>query len=698
VENSSSDGSRDGGTDMTSNGEMPVRWVVLFTGSTATADYEPTGSAGESATLIDEVARVCVAFHPHNDIRLFPRDRAAVLFWRAQATGDFIVTRVTTAPNPEGTRTALEYVSIVLTPGDLARLHNDPFRVVALGLSDRIRETFLAGGRQALSAAVPATAPAAPAGAAVPLPATDSIATPENARAIEDFCARRAAEGATDAPPTFANWWASRGWIPPGYFDIVLRAAAPQALTLRDGTDAATALASNVKAALPNLSKPDPVASGLIVSVLANADAVTSAIATAAERVNTEGPEEFRERLSEASHKASQVGADLTALGRRLSDAGSIAEGTRLQELAVRYAGLMEEIHKIRHPNPFGNRTNPAPPTGKNATRVMTPTVMGLTTAGLTRTPPPDTNSGRNGLTAPAPVATSSDSAVPARKSGDGSLGKPAIAAGVLVAIAAVFGIWKLTDQHPAGGGGGATGVAVTTPAAVASPTLAPVHSRPAASIKPTTTAGGGVASPPGRLSPQLLVKQYLPAATPLACADARAAGLTAVAAHPGATPSDTDLDRIVMRSLVSAYKESLSPADFQRALGNAQSWHYAQFEHLFPTALPVVRKAAAAGVAEARADAAERARALTAAVPARTPAPEQAPPAEHRTEALRQVRHRVEQAADVSAAPKPRHNRDSSASEPKHAHSASAAPRATTPAASSGGGSSAGSAADSGL
>jgi hypothetical protein len=53
--------------------EMPIRWVVLFTGTTLTADYEPTGSAGESPELVREVSNLCVAFHPHRKSASFHR-------------------------------------------------------------------------------------------------------------------------------------------------------------------------------------------------------------------------------------------------------------------------------------------------------------------------------------------------------------------------------------------------------------------------------------------------------------------------------------------------------------------------------------------------------------------------------------------------------------------------------------------------
>ena len=218
-----------------------VRWVVLFTGRTATDDYQPSATVGEKPALVKEVTDVCVAFHPHSDIRLFPTSGEAILFYRAKSTGEWIVTRVATAPNPDGVRTALEYCSVVLTQEDFKRLlGGNPFAAAEKGgLLDRVREHFLSGAKTPVTAA--ALTPVALrggklSGEAPPLPfGAEGTSTPENAKIIQDyFAARNPSNG---NPPTFATWWSSGGSVPSGCFDIVLRAPVARAVSLRDAAE-----------------------------------------------------------------------------------------------------------------------------------------------------------------------------------------------------------------------------------------------------------------------------------------------------------------------------------------------------------------------------------------------------------------------------------------------------------------------------
>jgi hypothetical protein len=219
------------------------------------------------------------------------------------------VTRVSTAPNPDGVRTSLEYVSLLFDAGAFARLGNNPFLVRTLKLPDLVREAFLNHRRDPILVSIPPAAATVPLTVSAPLPENNALSTPENIQALEAFVAA----DATPLPPTFATWWVSRGHVPENTFQIVLRASIPQAMTLHEATDLAAELASGTKSAIPNVSGGDAVATGLISSLLANSDAIIAEISAAADRVKSESPDQFREHLSDASRKATQMSSDLTA-------------------------------------------------------------------------------------------------------------------------------------------------------------------------------------------------------------------------------------------------------------------------------------------------------------------------------------------------------------------------------------------------
>jgi hypothetical protein len=245
-------------------------------------------------------------------------------------------------------------VSLLFDAGAFARLGNNPFQVRILKLPDLVREAFLTHRRDPILVSIPPAPHTVPLTVSAPLPENNALSTPENIQALEAFVTA----DATPLPPTFATWWVSRGHVPENTFQIVLRASIPQAMTLHEATDLAAELASGTKSAIPNVSGGDAVATGLVSSLLANSDAIIAEISAAADRVNSESPDQFREHLSDASRKATQMSSDLTALGKRLDDP---AAATRLAELAAQYKGFVPEVLKIRHPNPFGGRKNTAP-------------------------------------------------------------------------------------------------------------------------------------------------------------------------------------------------------------------------------------------------------------------------------------------------------------------------------------------------
>ena len=558
--------------------ELPVRWVVLFTGTTVAADYEPTGSGGESSELVREVSSLCVQFHPHSEIRLFPRDREVYLYWRAHSTGDHVVTRVSTAPNPDGVRTSLEYVSLMFNADAFAQLGNNPFQVRSLKLPDLVRSEFLSEKRDPLTLIIPAaqeTAPAAATSASAPaLPENNALSTPENLLALEESVA--AAGSGSALPPTFATWWVSRGQVPENTFQIVLRAAVPQAMTLREATDLASEMASGIKSAIPTVSGGDAVVTGLISSLLANSDSIIAEISAAADRVNSESPDQFREHLADASRKSTQMSSDLTALGKRLDNP---VAATRLAELSALYAGFVPEVLKIRHPNPFGGRKNTAPAQFAGATT--------------------DGRNGVNGSGDSRSSGSTSDRTTPVAKNNGGLIGMGAVAAVAIVGLA----VWKLSPtQKPTPAPSGKP-VAVATPAARSAAT-------PAVAAKPT-------------LTPEALLQQYSREILPIASVKARSAATVNVTDNKRA-PDEADLRLIAAKAITDAYRDALPPTDFAKVFGSGEGLTYSQYRKTLPTLLPAVRKAANSAALVAFAEI-QRSRAAVArnTAPEETPTPE---------------------------------------------------------------------------
>ena len=523
--------------------ELSVRWVVLFTGTTATADYEPTGSAGETPELVREVSNLCVQFHPHSEIRLFPRDREVFLYWRARTTGDHVVTRVTTAPNPDGVRTSLEYVSLLFDADAFAQLGSNPFLVRSLKLADFVRDAFLSQKRDPLSLMIPAGAESATPAVAPAPPENNALSTPENIQALEEYVA----SGITETPPTFATWWVSRGYVPENTFQIVLRASTPQAMTLREATDLASDMATRVKSAIPNVSGGDAVATGLVSALMTNSDAIIAQISAAADRVNSESTDQFREHLADASRKATQMSSDLASLEKRLDNPAS---ATRLAELAAQYQGFVPEVLKIRHPNPFGGRKNTTPSTfaGSTATAAAA-----------------DTRNG-NGYSDKSRQNSSGGASAPKNNS-------VLIGAGAAVVAIAGLAFWKLAPSANKPAVPGNTGQG-----AIVAPAPKPPKQ---VAVKPSVP-----------VTPEALLNQYADEVTPIAAAKARAAATLHVTDNKK-EPDDADMKSISTDAIKAAYKETLPPADFAKAFADSEKWTYARYRKTLPTLLPAVRKAA---------------------------------------------------------------------------------------------------------
>jgi hypothetical protein len=347
------------GTTGTRDNRFPVRWVVLFTGTKATEDYQPYSSTGEDPALVREVTDMCLAFHPHADIRLFPHDRDVFLFWKAGATGEWVLTRVSLAPNPDGVRTALEYCSLVLPDDELAEVRYNPFRLRDLKIHDLAREQFLKRNLDPIAFELPARASAPSSNgtgsSAGPRISEDSLSTADNVRVLEEYSATH---GDSGNPITFATWWASTGKPPtPGYFDVVLRAAPPKVMTLREAADSASTLAAEAKASLPTPPASDTVAVEMARSLVTGTDAIVNSINAAASGLNTDSLEQFQGHLADASRLAVQVSGDLGAMTRRLGSGLTKIEEAHLTAIAEAYENLSRELLKVRHPNPFAART-----------------------------------------------------------------------------------------------------------------------------------------------------------------------------------------------------------------------------------------------------------------------------------------------------------------------------------------------------
>ena len=585
----SSNTARNGGSGKNGRGAgvgdttLPVRWVVLFTGSTATDDYQPFASAGEPDGLIREVAKMCVDFHPHSEIRLFPKDRETYLFWRAKTTSDWVITRVSTAPNPEGLRVALEYASIVLSDSDFALLRYNPFRTRPLNLHDRVRQQFLSGKYEPFDYALaPEVLPGGSATESGPADkpkiSADSLSTPENFQALQQFCSRPIEPPAP--PPTFATWWASGGPIPEGYFDIVLRAAAPRAASLREVVQGSTTLVAELKEAMPSVPASDNVAGELTRSILDNANQVASGVAGAADRINSDTPDQFRENLATASRQSGQIATDLATLTRRLGTGLAVAERERLLLLSEQYENLGQELPKVRHPNPFSNNLA--------ANRPATPV---------------------------ATVDRSSD------RPASGGMKPQFIAIPVIIAGIALAA-WKLAPTAKPAADTTAPPVAIASPAPVASVA-------PAASASPAPVASAAPAADPTLALLQKAQPDILESARQKAHDTARTAAAKGVDLSQGA------IDKITVNAIKGAYKGTLDAPTYASAFVGAggKAWTYSQFAQKLPALAPAVHEGATVGATEGAADSkvkiaeAEAASARLAAEAARKkPTPEPAP------------------------------------------------------------------------
>jgi hypothetical protein len=331
-----------------------LRWVAFVTGYTPNDDYAPIESEGVGPDLLAEVKDVCVAFHPHNEVRLFPTRHPVYLFWCARTTGEYVVTRVSLATNTTGVRKTLDYFSVLLPPVDFARIGNDPFRTRELALHDHVRERLSAGERSrvdirgvsAVAETVPDASRTAPPGLPRFLSGGEHAPTMETLRELEQYCLQASRAGGI--PLTFATWWESGKRVPDGYFEIVMRVRPPHhnSLSLKGAEEGAVALAADILAVLPRNGRDmenerfhralGGFVSGLIAA-LRSAEHLTS--------------EEFRRAMADSAERIHTIGGKILSVGQ----ATAVEDAARLEGLSRRCDQFAADLPRLQHPKLPGN-------------------------------------------------------------------------------------------------------------------------------------------------------------------------------------------------------------------------------------------------------------------------------------------------------------------------------------------------------
>jgi len=158
-------------------------------------------------------------------------------------------------------------------------------------------------------------------------------------------------------------------------------------------------------------------------------------------------------------------------------------------------------------------------------------------------------------------------------------------------------------------------------------------------------------------MTPAQLRKEYSDEVLPIASAKARSEALLAVSKSKHALSGDA-FATITMHAIRSAFQETMSAADFNKAFQDVGDSSYDKYRSAFGDLVSSVRKSAESGSAEAVAEIAAQQKAMEAMKP--TPAPRQETPRPEPTrrvveeERPRKPRHTEE------ATPAPRHHSES--------------------------------------
>lgn len=185
-----------------STNALCIEWLVYVSGDTPTADYEPTASTGVSRQLVEEITELNRTLH----IVTEPPQRDALLFFRA-VSGQWVTTRIRRNAGKLG-RPALEYVSLIVSDANFAKLTRDPWVLIDAGFHDSVFDDFTSK-RSPLNVELPSSAPESG-------ETTDSLSDVETRNSAGVFEWSEDSEAVVrrlyrkrggSEPMTFATWW-----------------------------------------------------------------------------------------------------------------------------------------------------------------------------------------------------------------------------------------------------------------------------------------------------------------------------------------------------------------------------------------------------------------------------------------------------------------------------------------------------------
>jgi hypothetical protein len=328
--------------------------------------YTPVASGGEDEALVEDVTRVCQAFHPDTSLpaKEFASCFPVYLFWRSRA-GENVLTRVSRAPDVKGLRLALDYYSVVLSEDDLCEIRWDPRVLMDGKVHNRVQELHSRGRRDPAEFAPRLQDPGITLDPAMdPAPDTDPMPlsgeyprTDENYNDLMAFLTSRARR-THSAPPTFATWWSSARPVPLDTFEIVLRSAdASRPPAPKELIETAFGLAREVKSSLPSPPADDLLARKTCDSILRYADDVARLLDNVYRNLYTLSRTKWEERVQRAAAESRKISNDLTALAGRLGESAGPGTDSVLEGLASRYEVFSDRLANLRHPNPFPGRS-----------------------------------------------------------------------------------------------------------------------------------------------------------------------------------------------------------------------------------------------------------------------------------------------------------------------------------------------------
>ena len=425
---------------------ITARWVAVCTGFTPGADYTPTPSDGDLASLADEVAQICKLFHVDPPP---PAGLSVHLFWKSQG-GDWVITRIQRFDGAP--RIVLEYFSVIFSDREFAMIGRNPWRAIRANAHGIIKETYTRFSREPVllpmeTGEAGLTLSAPPQTALLP-----SAAYPERlpgfsfesggetewnpglAAKLEAYCDDWSAQTkGSSAPPTFATWWPHSAVPPRDMFAIVFKNPAPKHVTT---LETAEALARELSAAVQRYR--GGASRGLLAEAVAAADAAYTEFRAAQQEVRPDesgNRESWGARRSEAAKQAATAMTKIKAARMALSSRPD-AELADLDDLATRFDRLALRLSQERYPAPFGRAEPPRGDLarGEKARGDLVPTRPKNWLAG----------GGKLGLATPAPVSEGTASS----KLRPGKNAIFALCGALAVAVALLAPVWPVQNQN----------------------------------------------------------------------------------------------------------------------------------------------------------------------------------------------------------------------------------------------------------